>query len=628
MNIVSNLTGIYTEGINYMLSGTSDDGIRFYGDSASFFSLEIYGSVINLLNYVQRILPMRNTVLAKIFEDMADLLEIKGDNPFKIRAYRKAALNIEALPEDVEEVAGAGNLGTIPGVGKDLAQKIQDFLEDGKIGEFETLKKEIPESLLDVLAVPGLGPKKVKYLYDTLGIVSIEELEEEAHAGNLGDHPGVGTKTVENIQKGIALVRAGRERTPLGAAAPLAFEIVEFLKTLPEVENGEVTGSLRRCRETVKDIDILVTSTKPGKVMDKIESLPYIAEITAMGETKAGFSTPMGLHIDLRVVEPGSFGSALQYFTGSQAHNIRLREMAARLGLKINEYGVFRKKDDRKLGGREEREIYETLGLPFVPPELREDRGEIEAAIRGELPDLVEPADIKGDLHTHTNLSDGLYSLEEVALSAKEMGYRYVAITEHSKSLRIAGGIDEDTLRKQIKEIYDLNRKMRNFIVLTGIEVDILKDGSLDFPDEVLAECDVVIASVHSSFRQPEDIMTARIIRAMENPHVDIIAHPTGRLIGERDSYEADMEEIIRAAGRTNTALEINAHPKRLDLNDRHSRRAKELGVKLVVNTDMASWDGFRFMSLGVSVARRAWCSEGDVLNTLDTEQLLQALGA
>lgn len=571
---------------------------------------------------------MKNERIARIFEEMADLLELKGDNPFKIRAYRRAAMNIEGLPKDIEEIARAGDLEKVPGIGKDLAKKVSEFLKSGRVTDHEQLKAEIPESLLEVLLVPGMGPKKAKYLFENHGVAGIEDLERIIATGGLKDLPGFGAKTEENILKGIALVKSGRERTPLGIAVRIAREIIDNLKGLPEIKRIEVAGSVRRCRETVKDIDVLVTSTDPVRVMGQFTSLPNVSEVLASGDTKSSIRVHEGIQVDLRVVEPDSFGAALQYFTGSKAHNVRLRDMASRKGLKINEYGIFREKGNRKMGGKEEEEIYHVLDLPLIPPEIREDLGEIDAAMKGELPELVELSDIRGDLHVHTNLSDGAHSLEEVAEYAKSLGYGYIAITEHSKSLRIAGGIDEQSLRRQIAVIDELNKKLDGFRILSGIEVDILKDGSLDFSDEVLSICDLVIASVHSGFRQPEEKMTARIINAMENPHVDLFAHPSGRLIGERESYEVDMEAIIKTAGRTNTVLEINAHPKRLDLNDRYSRMAKDLGVKLAVNTDMHSMDEFHYMELGVSVARRGWCSRGDLLNTMEVDELLRELAS
>lgn len=571
---------------------------------------------------------MKNERIARIFEEMADLLELKGDNPFKIRAYRRAAMNIEGLPKDIEEIARAGDLEKVPGIGKDLAKKVSEFLKSGRVTDHEQLKAEIPESLLEVLLVPGMGPKKAKYLFENHGVAGIEDLERIIATGGLKDLPGFGAKTEENILKGIALVKSGRERTPLGIAVRIAREIIDNLKGLPEIKRIEVAGSVRRCRETVKDIDVLVTSTDPVRVMGQFTSLPNVSEVLASGDTKSSIRVHEGIQVDLRVVEPDSFGAALQYFTGSKAHNVRLRDMASRKGLKINEYGIFREKGNRKMGGKEEEEIYHVLDLPLIPPEIREDLGEIDAAMKGELPELVELSDIRGDLHVHTNLSDGAHSLEEVAEYAKSLGYGYIAITEHSKSLRIAGGIDEQSLRRQIAVIDELNKKLDGFRILSGIEVDILKDGSLDFSDEVLSICDLVIASVHSGFRQPEEKMTARIINAMENPHVDLFAHPSGRLIGERESYEVDMEAIIKTAGRTNTVLEINAHPKRLDLNDRYSRMAKDLGVKLAVNTDMHSMDEFHYMELGVSVARRGWCSRGNLLNTMEVDELLRELAS
>jgi DNA polymerase (family 10) len=498
-----------------------------------------------------------------------------------------------------------------------------EYLKTGRIEELEKLTREIPVTLLQVLAVPGMGPKKVKYLFEQQGVKDLGGLEKLAKEGALRTLPGFGAKSEENILKGLAFLRGGRERTPLGSAMKIAQTVIAGLRELPEVKRIEYTGSLRRCRETVRDIDILITSTSPAKVMKRFAGPPLAIEVIAKGETKASVRTREGIQVDLRVVEPDSFGAALQYFTGSQTHNIRLRDMASRRGLKINEYGVFREKDGKKLGGKEEEEMYRVLDLPYIPPEIREDRGEIEAAMKGELPDLVERTDIRGDLHLHTKLSDGSHTLAEIVARAKELGYRYVAVTEHSKSLKIAKGIDEARLRQQRAEIAEFNKGLKGFRVLSGIEVDIMQDGSLDLADSALAECDIVIASVHSAFKQPREKMTARILKAMENPHVDVIGHPTGRLIGERDAYEVDVEAVIEGAARTGTALEINAYPLRLDLGDFPARMAREAGAKLAVNTDMHVLEEFHNMRLGVSVARRAWCTKHDLLNTMDVEDLL-----
>lgn len=569
---------------------------------------------------------VKNRRIVKLLEEMADLLEIKGENPFRIRAYRRAAQNIESLTSDVEEIAHAGELEQVPGVGKDLAKKIGEFIHDGRVSDHEKLKEQVPLSLLDLLAVPGLGPKKVRYLHEELGVKDLQGLERAASEGALRDLPGFGVKTEAKILKGITFVRQGRERFHLGTALPVAAGVIEKLETVSGVEKVAYAGSLRRCRETVKDIDLLVASSDPAAVMERFTTLSTVEEIVSRGDTKAQIRTLDGIPVDLRVVERGSFGAALQYFTGSQAHNVKLRELAVKKGLKLNEYGVTKVRGGRNVAGRSEEEVYGALGLPLIPPEIREDRGEIEAAGRNELPRLVELDDIKGDMHMHTRRSDGKHSLGEIVDYARKLGYAYIAVTEHSRSLRIAGGIDIEELREQFSEIRSMNEKLDGFRILTGIEVDILRDGSLDFPDAVLSECDFVIASIHSAFSLPRGEMTNRIIRAMENPHVDLLAHPTGRLLGERGEYDVDIERVIETAAVTGTALEINAYPKRLDLNDLHCSMAREHDVKLAINTDMHGLDEFHHMGLGVSVARRAWCTKDDILNATDTDDLVEWL--
>lgn len=571
---------------------------------------------------------MRNSEIAKVFYEMADLLEIKGDNPFKVRAYQKAAQNIESLTEEVSEIKERGELEEIPGIGKDLAQKISEMIQTDRLAAFDELKKEIPEGLLELLAVPGLGPKKAKVIYDKLGITSTEELEEAAKADRLKDLPGFGSKTEQNILAGIELVRRGRERMLLGRALPLAQGIMKRLAAMPEVDQISEAGSLRRRRETVRDIDILTTSSDPEKVMDAFVALPQVKEVLAKGTTKASILTKEEMQVDLRVVEPDSYGAALAYFTGSKAHNIRLREMANRQGLKISEYGVFREEDQVRIAGRTEEEIYQILGLPYIPPELREDRGEIEVALEGRLPHLVELSEIHGDFHCHSHWSDGGHPIHEVAEAARRKGYSYIAIADHSQSLGIARGLTPEGVEEQLKEIAQLNEKIKGFAILSGSEVDIRKDGTLDLPDSILARLQVVVASVHSSFKQSRETMTERIIKAMRNPYVTILGHPTGRLLGEREAYEVDLEQVIRAAQVAGTALEINAFPQRLDLDDIHCKRAKELGVMMAIGTDSHTNSQLETMPLGLAVARRGWLERSDLLNTLSLKELLQRLQA
>ncbi|WP_298435765.1 DNA polymerase/3'-5' exonuclease PolX [Geobacter sp.] len=570
---------------------------------------------------------MKNLELARIFSEMAAILEIRGDNPFKIRAYRRAALNLEGLSKGVETFS-RDELLEIPGIGEELAAKIEEYCTTGAVHAHEKLKGEIPPGLLELLAVPGLGPKTAKLLHEKAGIKSLEELERAAAGGELAGLPGVGEKTVEKILKGTATVRRGQERHPLGLILPMAAAMVEELRKRARVGRISLAGSIRRWRETVKDIDIVATSSDPGKVMDAFVRLPEVTAVVMHGPTRSSVTIRDGVNVDLRVVPEESYGAALAYLTGSKGHNIRIRDLAVRQGLKVNEYGIFREKDDARLGGEKEEEVYRLLGLPYIPPELREDQGEVEAALAGRLPKLLEAGDIRGDLHVHSRWSDGAHTIEEVAEAARKRGLSYLAITDHSLGLGVAHGLTPERLREQRREIEALNRKFTGFTILHGTEMDIRGDGSLDFPDEVLAELDIVVASIHSGFRQPEEQLTARICAAMRNPYVDIIAHPTGRLLGERDPYPVDLEEVLRVAQETGTAIEINAYPMRLDLTDTWARRAKELGVLLAINTDTHAMGQLDTLAYGIAVARRGWLERGDILNTRELPELRAWLGA
>ena len=568
---------------------------------------------------------MKNAEIAGIFNNIADLLEIKNENPFRIRAYRKAALNIAELGKDVSSLF-AEELLEIPGIGHDLAAKIEEYLKTGRVEAYETLKHEVPESLIELLAIPGLGPKTVSLLYTKFDIKDVASLEKLAREHKLSGLPGIKDKTEASIIKGIEMVRRYTARHPLGRILPVANELRDYLGETAPVGKLEIAGSLRRWKETIGDIDIISTSKDPAGVMKVFTHMPGVKQVIAKGPTKSSVLLEDGVQVDIRVVEEDSFGSALAYFTGSKAHNIRLREIASKAGLKINEYGIFREKDSRKLGGRAEEDIYNVLGLQFVPPELREDMGEIEAAAEGKLPHLLEPADIKGDLHVHSNWSDGSQDLEGLVKTAVEKGYRYIAVTDHSKGLGVARGLSEERIIEQKKMIDALNRKTGKFRVLSGAEINIKSDGSLDFDDEMLKQLDVVVASIHSGFRQSSEQITGRIMAAMKNPNVSIIGHPTGRLIGEREAYEVDMEKVLQAAAETGTAIEINAYPLRLDLSEANVRRAGALRVPVVISTDAHNSAQFDNMRYGVAVARRGWLEKRDVLNTLECTQFLKRL--
>lgn len=570
---------------------------------------------------------MKNRDVKRVFEEIADLLELGDGNPFRIRAYRRAAMIVEGLPEDVAGMREE-DLCRIPGIGKDLAGKIRELCDRGRIGLREELSRQFPEGILAILRVPGIGPKTARLLLDRQGIKTLDELEAAAQRGTLAELPGIREKTVRNILQGIAQLRKGTDRIPLGEALPAARRIREILLRAAPKGRVELAGSLRRWKETIGDLDLLATSRNPDAVMAAFVGMPFVKEVLERGGTKAAVLTEDGLHVDLRVVAEEEFGAALQYFTGSKAHNVRLREMASRKGLKVNEYGIFRERDGKRLGGKAEEDIYRILGLPFIPPELREDRGEIEAALAGKLPDLLTPESIRGDLHVHTDWSDGGEDLETVARAAKERGYGYVAVTDHSKGLGVARGLSAERVREQIACVDRLNRKLSRFRILKGIEVDIRGDGSLDLPDGLLADLDLVVASIHSGFRQGREQLTKRLLAAVRNPYVSVIAHPTGRLLGEREPYDVDLEALVREAAERVTALEINANPMRLDLDDVWSRRAATAGIPLAIGTDAHRTTQYEFMPYGVSIARRAWLTGSEVLNASEAGALLRRLRA
>jgi DNA polymerase (family 10) len=570
---------------------------------------------------------MRNFEVARLFDLMADLLELRSENPFRIRAYRRAARNLEALPEDVQALAREGRLDEVPGIGADLAAKITEYLRTGRMKDLDAARRDIPAGVVELMNIPGLGPKTARLLYDKQGIRSLARLEALARAGKLRGLPGIQAKTEQNILKGIALVRKGQARLPLGRALPLAEELLRELGGLPEAEQIDVAGSIRRGKDTIGDIDLVVASAKPARVMAAFAGLPQVAEVLERGETKTSIRHREGIQVDLRVVQPACFGAALQYFTGSKQHNIRVRELAGKKGLKLSEYGVFHESTGRRRAGATEAEVYAAVGLPWIPPELREDQGEVEAALRGALPRLVEPGDLRGDLHCHTKASDGAPTIEALARAAKARGYEYVAITDHTVSARVARGLTADEMAAHAARIRAVRRRVAGIAVLAGAECDIRPDGSLDYPDAVLTQLDLVVGAVHSRFKQPKGEMTRRICRALENPHVAVLAHPTGRLLGERDPYDVDLEQVLATAKRHDKAVEINAHPRRLDLCDVHARRAHDLGVPVAIDTDAHVLDELDAIRLGIATARRAWIGKAEVINAWPLPKLRAWLG-
>lgn len=560
---------------------------------------------------------MRNSAIAKVFSDIADLLEIKGENQFKIRAYQKAARAIEHLPVEIEQmVRNGGNLEEIPGVGQAIAKKTTELVTTGRLRYYDELRSEFPEGISTLLDIPGVGPKTAIRLSSELGVNSIDDLEAAILDGRVATLPRLGDKVAENILRQIQTMRTKERRIPIGEALPVVEELMAELRACPGLKNLTPAGSLRRFRETVGDIDLMGTADDREKVLDTFVSLPQVKEVLAKGGTKASVLVPGDLQIDLRLVDHDSFGSLLQYFTGSKQHNIALRERGHRQRLKLSEYGIT----DLESGVTErfatEEGFYERLGLPFIPPELREGQWEVERAEQNAIPRLIELGDLKGDLHVHTDWSDGHDSIESMALAAKARGYEYIAITDHSAGRGIARGLNEERLRNQIAEIRQLNQRMEGFHIFTGIEVDIRAEGALDLPEDLLAELDIVIAAVHSAMNQDQARMTERILCAIRSPHVDVLAHPTCRLLGEREPIMADFEAILRAAAETDTALEINAMPSRLDLKDIHAFRARELGVKLIIATDAHSISHLDLIRFGVGVARRGWCEAKHILNT------------
>jgi DNA polymerase (family 10) len=567
---------------------------------------------------------MKNKEIAALFYRIADALEIKGEVTFKVLAYRKAASILEELGQDVESLANEEKLQTVPGIGSGIAAKIEEYLKSGKMKKYEEALSGIPEGLLELLEVRNLGAKTVQLAHKELGVRNLEGLKKVIRNGSLSALRGMGEKRVDNILKGIQSYEKAQERVPIYVALTLAEEVLAYLKDAPGIKRLSTAGSLRRMKETVGDIDILASGKDGASIIRFFASHPRVTRILAEGTTKGSvvLAAEAGeRQVDLRIVDDSEFGAALQYFTGSKAHNIKLRGMAKDKGLKISEYGVFR--GAKKIAGRDEEEVYAALGLPLFPPEMREDRGEIELALRGLLPEIVGYGDIRGDLHVHSEWSDGHVTLSGLADLAQRLGYSYLAVCDHSQAARYAGGLTPDRLRRQMKEISALNKKRKDIQLLMGTEVDILADGSLDLPDELLAKLDVVVASIHSGFKKN---VTGRMLKAMENPHLDIIGHPSGRLISGREGYDIDLEAVLNGARRLGKALELNSYYDRLDLNEFYLKRAKELGIPISLGTDTHSSAGLHMMRFGVGIARRAWLNKKDILNCLSLSQLKKKL--
>lgn len=584
---------------------------------------------------------MKNREIAGILYEIGAYLEMEAV-AFKPRAYAKAAGAVESFPEDIETIylrGGIKALEEIPGVGRSIAKTIEEFLQTGKVKHYDSLKKKYPVAIAELSRIEGIGPKVALKLYQKLKIKNVNELESAAKAGKIARLAGFGKKSQENILKGIGFLRQSSGRFLLGFLLPEIRQIEERLALLPQVERAQVAGSVRRWKETIGDLDILVVSENPKAVMDFFVSMPEVINIYAHGATKASVKLKNGMDADLRVVAAESFGAALNYFTGSKEHNIALREIAIKKGYKLNEYGLFKTIAEKRgtargktqkevmVAGRTEEEIYERLGLAYIQPELRENQGEIEAAAAGNLPNLISYDDIRGDLQVHTDWTDGANSIQEMALEAKKLGHEYIAITDHTRALAMASGLNEKKLLRQMAEIDKLNARLGGKPkILKGAEVNILKDGSLDISDAVLAKLDLCGAAVHSHFNISRRAMTERIKKAISNPHLDILFHPTGRIINQRPAYELEMREVLGHARATGTTVEINAHPDRLDLKDEHARMAVGLGVKVAINTDAHATGHLGYMELGIAQARRGWARRGDIINTSALEQMLRLL--
>ncbi len=567
---------------------------------------------------------LKNRELSKIFAEIADALEFKGDNRFKIIAYRKVSGVLADLTKDVEILAKKRGLLEIPGIGEGIAKKIEEYLATGRMKKHEEALSGIPKNLLSLMKIQNLGPKTLALAYKKLGVKNLEDLRRVIDDGSLASLFRMGQQRVDNIKKGIEIFVKTRERIPIHEAFEISHEIVDYLNTCTEIKHVAPAGSLRRMKETVGDIDVLATGKEGAVIIDFFTRYPKADRILASGKTKGSIVVRTGKdmrQVDLRIVPSNSFGSALQYFTGSKAHNIRLRSMAKEKGLKISEYGVFKGRE--KIAGKKEGEVYKAIGLPYIPPELRENRGEVEAALEGRLPKLVELSDIKGDLHVHSNYSDGHSTIKEIAQHAKSLSYEYVAICDHSKSVRYAGGLTETRLKKQMKEIEKLDEEVKGVKILKGIEVDVLGDGTLDLDRKLLDQLDLVIAAVHMGFKKD---VTGRLVKAIEDPCVDVIAHPTGRLISKREGYDVNIDKVMEKARENDKVLELNAYPDRLDLSDLQLRKAKDIEIKISIGTDAHSVTDMRWMLFGVGTARRGWLEIRDIINTLSYPEILREI--
>ena len=568
---------------------------------------------------------MKNIEVANLLNEIADYLEF-DDETFKVRAYRKAALNIEGLSEDIGQVWKENKLTELHGIGEGIAKKIDDFLKNGKSNYLEKLKKRVPVNLEELRSIGGLGPKTIMKLYKHLGVKNIEELEKAARQNKIQKIEGLGPVVEQNILRNIKFARKAKQRVPLGFALGSAEEIIKSLKTLKEVQQASIAGSTRRMKETIGDIDVLATSKNPAKVIDFFAKMSGTQSVLAKGSTKCSIRIKEGMQVDLRVIDDRIFGAGLLYFTGNQQHNIALRKIAISRGMKLSEYGLFDSKTNKRVAGRTEDEIYKKLGLNYIEPELREDEGEIQASRSNKLPKLIGYDDVKGDLQMHTKWSDGTDSAEEMALAAKKMGHEYICITDHVGKLAIAHALDEKRIIEQRKELDNINKKLGGIRILQGAEVNITDNGSLDMSDKFLKELDIVVASIHSGFKNSKEKNTKRMVSAMENENVDIIAHPTGRLITKRDAYEIDLDTVFEAAKKTNTVMEINSYPERLDLKDVNVRAAIKKGVKLVISTDSHNSDQLRFIKLGIGTARRGWATKNDIINTRSLKDMMKML--